>query len=112
MMRNHIQITVNVIDREGREHILTTRPGQSSLMDLLYDADLNVEAVCGGCASCATCHIFISDDWLDKVPERDDVQNMLLQYQSHFSGTSSRLSCQMPLSESLDGLRLTIAPEE
>ena len=111
-MRNHILITVNVIDRNGGEHVLTTRPGQSSLMDLLYDEDLDVEAVCGGCASCATCHVFISDDWLDRVPQRDEIQNMLLQYQSHFNETSSRLSCQMPLSESLDGLSLTIAPEE
>ena len=111
-MRNHILITVNVIDRQGSEHKLTTKPGQSSLMDVLYDADLDVEAVCGGCASCATCHIFVSDNCLDRLPPRDDIQNMLLQYQSHFNEKTSRLSCQMPLSESLDGITVTIAPEE
>ena len=111
-MRNHILITINVVDRQGGEHILTTKPGQSTLMDVLYDEDLDVEAVCGGCASCATCHIFVNEDCLDRLPERDDIQNMLLQYQGHFDDKTSSLSCQMPISESLDGIKITIAPEE
>ena len=89
-MRNHILITINVVDRQGGEHILTTKPGQSTLMDVLYDEDLDVEAVCGGCASCATCHIFVNEDCLDRLPERDDIQNMLLQYQGNLLNMDMR----------------------
>ena len=111
-MRNHILITVNVTDRNGENHQLQTKPGQNTLMEVLYDQDLDIEAVCGGCASCATCHIFIDREWVDKIPDRDEIQNMLLQYQEHYDEERSRLSCQMPISESLDGIIVQIAPEE
>ena len=42
--------------------------------------------------------VFVSEDCLDRLPERDDIQNMLLQYQGHFDDKTSRLSCQMPIS--------------
>ena len=103
--------SITVIDREGKEHKLKASKG-FTIMEIIRDAGLDIEAACGGCCSCATCHIFVSEDCLDRLPERDDIQNMLLQYQGHFDDKTSRLSCQMPISESLDGIKITIAPEE
>jgi 2Fe-2S ferredoxin len=111
-MAEKLHITINVTNREGQESAIENRPGQDNLMQLLYDADQDIEAVCGGCASCATCHVLVSDDWVQRLPERDDIESMLLQYQEHFDQEKSRLSCQIKLTQDMDGLSLRIAPEE
>ena len=111
-MAEKLHITINVTNREGAVTALENQPGQDNLMQLLYDAEQDIEAVCGGCASCATCHVLIDDDWVQSLPERDDIESMLLQYQEHFDTEKSRLSCQIKLSQDMDGLSLRIAPEE
>lgn len=111
-MAEKLHITINVTNREGTDSAIENQPGQDNLMQLLYDADQDIEAVCGGCASCATCHVLISDDWVERLPERDDIESMLLQYQEHFDQKRSRLSCQLKLTQEMDGLSLQIAPEE
>jgi ferredoxin, 2Fe-2S len=105
-------ITINVQTGDDQRHTLVTRPGQRTVMDVLFDEDQGIEAVCGGCASCATCHVFIHDDWLSRLPERGEIEEMLLQYQEHFDERRSRLSCQLDLSQDLDGLTLEVAPQE
>ena len=56
--------------------------------------------------------MFIDSDWHSKLPERDSIEDTLLEFQEHFDPESSRLSCQVLLNESMDGLSLRIAPEE
>jgi 2Fe-2S ferredoxin len=107
-----MEITVNVTTRDGAETTIVSRPGQETLMQVLYDADLGIEAICGGCASCATCHVFVSPEWAGRLPARDEIESMLLQYQEHFDPDRSRLSCQLRLDEAMDGIVLEIAPEE
>lgn len=107
-----MDITINVKLRDGSSTAVQSRRGQDTVMQVLYDEDLGVEAVCGGCASCATCHVFIEPEWAERLPPRDDIESMLLQYQEHFDPDRSRLSCQLKLSESLDGIAVEIAPEE
>lgn len=80
-------------------------------MEALRELDYGVAATCGGMCSCATCHVYLAPEWAEKVPspqsdERDLVGE--LQYRQ----AESRLSCQIQLGEALDGLRVTIAPEE
>ena len=70
-----------------------------------------VLALCGGCCSCATCHVHVDEDWFGKLPPMSDDEGDLLDSSDHRTATS-RLSCQLPFSEALDGLRVTIAPED
>jgi 2Fe-2S ferredoxin len=107
-----VEITVNVTTRDGAQLSVTSQPGQETLMQVLFDADVGVEAVCGGCASCATCHVFVKQPDSVQLPPRDEVENLLLEYQEHFDPERSRLSCQLRLSEALDGIAVEIAPEE
>jgi 2Fe-2S ferredoxin len=103
---------IYVTDREGNEHVLEAETGLS-LMELLRDLDDGgVEALCGGMCSCATCHVFVEAEWLDKVPLRQDDELELVESTECFQNDNSRLSCQIQITEELDGLRLTIAPEE
>lgn len=101
---------IHVTDRAGETRVVEGRTGVS-VMETLRDLDNGVEALCGGMCSCATCHSFIGPAWQDRLPPRSDEEEELLSELEHFSG-NSRLTCQLVFSEELDGLTLTIAPEE
>ena len=103
--------TIYVIDREGTEHVLEVASGLN-LMEPLREIDGGVEALCGGMCSCATCHVFIEADWSAKLGEARDDEMELLEDTESFSSGQSRLSCQVTVTDALDGMRLTVAPEE
>lgn len=103
--------TINVKDREGVEHVIETEDGQN-LMEVLRELDAGVEALCGGMCSCATCHVFIESEWFTKLEAAQDDELELLEETECYQAQHSRLSCQVEMSPELDGMRLTIAPEE
>ena len=100
---------IRVIDRDGNKHELEGDPN-STLMEILRDADLDIEAACGGCCACATCHVYINDQWLEKISPKDDYEESMLDQAFDVKNTS-RLSCQISLSDELDGIELEIAKE-
>ena len=100
---------IKVIDRDGKKHELEGDTN-STLMEILRDAGLDIEAACGGCCACATCHVYINDQWLEKISPKDDDEESMLD-QAFDVRNSSRLSCQINLSEDLDGIELELAPE-
>ena len=98
-----------VKDRDGNTHSLEGDKN-STLMELIRDQGMDIEAACGGCCACATCHIYIDDKWIKKLnPIEDDEESMLDQVFN--VRNTSRLACQINLSDDLDGLKLQIAPE-
>ncbi len=101
---------VVVTDRSGKEHRVTGRVG-TSLMENLRDADLDVAAICGGMCSCATCHVYIDEEWAGKLPIAQGDEVELLRELVSFK-PNSRLSCQVPFTEALDGLKVKVAPDE
>ena len=100
---------IKVTDRDGNKHELEGDTN-STLMEILRDAGLDIEAACGGCCACATCHVYISDQWLEKISPKDDDEESMLDQAFDVKNTS-RLSCQISLSEELDGIELELAPE-
>ncbi len=98
------------IARDGAKHSLEVEQG--TVMEALRDGGLEVEAVCGGCCSCATCHVYVHEDWLAQVGERGEVESELLSLSEAFDPDRSRLSCQIDCSAALDGLCVTVAPED
>ena len=105
-----MSIRLNVVDRNGGEHEVDT-PAEGSLMEALRELDYGVTAICGGMCSCATCHVYIAPEWGGKLPDRQSDETDLLT-ELQFRQDTSRLSCQVQLTEQLDGLRVTLAPEE
>ena len=99
------------IDRNGNQHELQGSTGQS-LMEVLRDAGLEVEAVCGGCCACATCHVFIESRWQVHLLPRGSMETELLTLSEAFDPERSRLSCQIECTNELNGLAVTLAPEE
>lgn len=100
-----------VVTREGAESTIEGDEGLS-VMEVIRDNGIDeLLALCGGCCSCATCHVHVDPDWVDQLPEMSADENDLLDSSDHRDETS-RLSCQITLSSALDGLRVTIAPED
>lgn len=100
-----------IVTREGREVALKGTPGYS-LMETIRDSGLDeLLALCGGCCSCATCHVHVDPSFAERLPPRTSDENDLLDSSPHRTPLS-RLSCQIALSEELEGLRVTIAPED
>lgn len=102
--------TVRVIDRDSVERAVEA-PSGATLMEPLRDMDEGVAAICGGMCSCATCHVYVDQEWLARLPPpMSDETDMLGDLNDRRE--NSRLSCQIVLQDSLSGLRVTIAPEE
>lgn len=97
-----------VTDMDGTEHALDAIEGWR-VMEIIKDHGLPIKAECGGACACGTCHVYVDDAWIDKLyPMRDDEEEMLdLAFGVE---DRSRLSCQIIMSEELDGLKLTLAP--
>ena len=101
--------TITVINHAGEERQVEAETGRS-LMEVIRDNGFDeLLALCGGCCSCATCHVFI--DGNADLPKMSEDENDLLDSSEH-RNARSRLSCQIPVTEALDGLRVTIAPED
>ncbi|WP_321390351.1 2Fe-2S iron-sulfur cluster-binding protein [Emcibacter sp.] len=101
---------IKVINRDGDETTIPAETG-ASLMEILTDQGYDIEAICGGMCSCATCHVIIDPNWFGKLEPRHPEETELLSELDSFCETS-RLSCQVRFEEKLSGLVLTIAPEE
>jgi ferredoxin, 2Fe-2S len=100
---------IHVTDREGAEHTLEATPGWS-VMEIIREAGLPIEAACGGCCACATCHVYVAEDWLGRLEGTSDEEDRMLD-EAYMVQENSRLGCQIPFTEELDGLRVTLAPE-
>jgi len=103
--------TLVVKNREGAETRVDAQSG-ISIMENIRDLDASVDAICGGLCSCATCHVFIAPDWRERLPGRSSEELMLLENSESFDPEGSRLSCQILVTEELDGLRLEVAPAD
>ncbi len=102
---------LNIVTRDGTEKIVEGRVGWRVMENIRDNGFDELLALCGGCCSCATCHVHVDPDWIAAVgppkPDEDD----LLDTSDHRVGTS-RLSCQIEFRSDLDGLRVQIAPED
>ena len=100
---------IKVKDRQDKLHQLKAEQG-STIMEIIRDAGLDIEAACGGCCACATCHLYISPVWITKLKQIDDDEESMLDQAFHVTN-NSRLGCQLEYSDDLNGMELTLAPE-
>jgi ferredoxin len=100
---------ITAVDRDGDSHDLVAEPGLS-LMEILRDAGMAIEAICGGQCICSTCHVYIDAKWDDALPPRGDTEQVLVEDSGHYQ-ENSRLSCQIEYSDKYNGLKLVLAPE-
>ena len=101
--------------------IVTTREGQivelqgspeNTVMEIMHDGGIDeILALCGGNCACATCHVHIAAEWISRLPPMKEDESELLDSASD-RNSSSRLSCQIPFTDDLDGLAVTVPAED
>jgi ferredoxin, 2Fe-2S len=96
-------------DRKGDLHTIEGREGWS-VMEILRDAGLPVAAECGGACACATCHVYVTGDWYERLGKPSDAEVDMLDMALAVE-PNSRLSCQITCTEAIDGITVTVAPE-
>ena len=103
--------TLTVVTRAGEERTVQGETGLS-VMEVIRDNGFDeLLALCGGCCSCATCHVHVDSDYLDRLPPMSEDENDLLDSVSDRDETS-RLSCQIQFGPQFDGMRVTIGAED
>jgi 2Fe-2S ferredoxin len=102
---------LKVVKRDGTSEEFDAQNGYT-VMEAIRDQGIDeLLAICGGCCSCATCHVFVDQSFFDKLPPMKGDEDDLLDSSEHRQ-SNSRLSCQIPISPELDGMTVTIAPED
>jgi 2Fe-2S ferredoxin len=102
---------ITVVDQSGSEKAIDAPEGRT-LMEVIRDSGFDeLLALCGGCCSCATCHVHIDPAFVDKLPKMSEDENDLLDSSDH-RNEYSRLSCQIPVTSALAGAMITIAQED
>jgi len=100
-----------VVSRSGEETTVDAASGLT-VMEAIRDNGFDeLLALCGGCCSCATCHVHVDPAFMDLLPAISEDEDDLLD-SSSFRTATSRLSCQLPLTDALDGLKVQIAEED
>lgn len=100
-----------VESRSGVESSIVAEPSHN-LMEIMRDGGVEeILALCGGTCSCSTCHIIVDPDFVDRLEPMSSDENDLLDNSEHRAATS-RLACQIVFKDSMDGIRVKIAPED
>lgn len=100
-----------ITTRSGERHTLPS-DADVSVMEVIRDSGVaELVAMCGGCCACATCHVYVDEAWMERIGPRSDSEEEMVCDLAHYRPTS-RLSCQIIMNQSLNGLSLTVAPEE
>ncbi|MFK8014410.1 MAG: 2Fe-2S iron-sulfur cluster-binding protein [Gammaproteobacteria bacterium] len=99
---------VTFIDHAGAETVVDAPAGFSVMEAAIENNIAGIDADCGGCLSCATCHVFVDPAWIDKLPTREDDELDMLDCTAEDSTDNSRLSCQIKLTDELDGITVTM----
>lgn len=99
---------IHVTDQQGNTHELEGIEGWR-VMEIIRDYGLPIKAECGGACACATCHVYIAPEWMEKLYPMQDEERDMLDVAPNVTDYS-RLSCQIIMTEKFDGLTLTLAP--
>lgn len=103
---------LTVVTRQGDEIAIDDVRKGASVMEAMRDHSVpDLLALCGGSRSCATCHVWVDPAFMDRLPAAVEEESELLDSSLHRTPTS-RLSCQLKWTDALDGLRVTLAPED
>jgi 2Fe-2S ferredoxin len=104
-------IKVTFVQINGVEKTIESTEAGQSLMTLARANDVDgILGDCGGCCSCATCHVYVDPKWLSVVGPADEVEISTLDMVSDLQKSNSRLCCQITLRPELDGLKVSVAP--
>ena len=98
---------VTYIEHDGTEHVIDVKPGLTVMEGAVKNNIPGIDADCGGACACATCHVYVKDEWLAKTGSKSAMEESMLDFAEAVQD-NSRLSCQIKVSDELDGLKVTM----
>ena len=101
---------ITYIEHNGTSHTVEVSNGLTVMEGAVQNDIPGIDADCGGSMACATCHVYVKDDWFNKLPKKNEGEDDMID-QAFEPNTSSRLSCQIQVSDNLDGLKVYL-PEK
>jgi 2Fe-2S ferredoxin len=100
--------TIHYILKDGSTKSVEAKAGTSVMENAIRANVRGIDAECGGCCSCATCHVYVADDFIARLPAPDEMEDELLEGVAAERRPGSRLSCQLQVSAELDGLTVQV----
>ena len=94
---------IKYIEHSGKPHTIEVESGLTVMEGAVQNNIPGIDADCGGGMACATCHVYVKEDWYDKLPKKEMGEDDMLD-QAYEPNSNSRLSCQIMVSDDLDGL--------
>ena len=102
---------ITYIEYGGKRHVIDV-PNGITVMEGARDNNIpGIEADCGGACACSTCHVYVDDSWVERLPEKEPMEEDMLDFAFEPDEVRSRLTCQLTVSDDLDGLIVTM-PEK
>jgi ferredoxin, 2Fe-2S len=98
---------ITYVEHNGTEHAIDVKNGLSVMEGAVKNNIPGIDADCGGACACATCHVYVDQDWLAKTGDRSAMEESMLDFAEGVE-ENSRLSCQIKVTDELDGLRVTM----
>ena len=102
---------ITYIEHNGKSHEVEVANGLSVMEGAVQNNIPGIDADCGGGCACATCMVFIDDEWKDKMSSISDEEESMLDFHE-YKEDSSRLGCQIPITEEFDGLKVKMPPSQ
>ena len=102
---------IKYIEHNGKEHIVEVQNGLTVMEGAVQNDIPGIDADCGGGMACATCHVYVKDEWFNKIPKKEDGEEDMLDM-GFEPKKNSRLSCQITVSDELDGLIVNIPSKQ
>ena len=102
---------ITYIEHNGKSHTIEAANGLSVMEGAVQNNIPGIDADCGGSMACATCHVYVKEEWLDKLPKKEDGEEDMLDM-AFEPKQNSRLSCQLTVSDELDGLVVNIPSKQ
>ena len=94
---------VTYIESDGKSHTIDVQNGLTVMEGAIQNNITGIDADCGGSMACATCHVYVKEEWFDKLPKKEDGEEDMLDM-AFEPNKFSRLSCQITVTDDLDGL--------
>jgi 2Fe-2S ferredoxin len=101
-------VKITYIEFGGEQHVVDVEAGLTVMEGARNNSIPGIEADCGGACACSTCHVYVSNDWVKKLPEKDPMEEDMLDFAYEPDPISSRLTCQIKITDDLEGLVVTM----
>lgn len=102
---------ITYVEHNGTQHVIEVATGLTVMEGARDNGVPGIEADCGGACACSTCHVYVATEWVDRLPKKDAMEEDMLDFAWQPDPVRSRLTCQLRVSDALDGLVVNL-PEK